>query len=269
MPTDKQHCIICNKIPSQPYICIICNKATYCSKECRAKDTIHYITCVTESPFIKDGHFITQEEFKKSEGPQLKLADFEPCTVGSMKTCNIGKGSYGEVILMKHKSLQKQFAVKLISKRRFSGTLSHMNMKDEIAIHRRLVHENIIRMYANLEDDKYEYLILEYAPKGNLFSYIKSKRYLSETEAFYFFMQACSGIYFLHVNGYVHRDIKPENLLITEDGMLKICDFGWCTQISGKRFHYYLEKHIVEHLNIWHLNYSKTLTMDWQSIYGV
>lgn len=98
----------------------------------------------------------------------------------------------------------------------------------EVEIHKRLKHENIIRLYTAVEDNNYIYLVLEYAAKGNLFYSIRNKKSFTEDEAFYFFIQTVSGIYFLHKNGLIHRDIKPENLLIGEDNVLKICDFGWC-----------------------------------------
>ena len=100
----------------------------------------------------------------------------------------------------------------------------------EVQIHKKLKHENIIRLLTSIEDDKYIYLILEYASKGNLFFLIRNKKTLTEDEAFYFFIQCCAGIYFLHKNGLIHRDIKPENLLIGDDNILKICDFGWCVE---------------------------------------
>lgn len=52
----------------------------------------------------------------------------------------------------------------------------------------------------------------------------------NEDEAFYYFIQVVSGLYFLHENNYIHRDIKPENILITGEKQAKICDFGWCVQ---------------------------------------
>ena len=103
----------------------------------------------------------------------------------------------------------------------------------EVEIHKTLKHENIIRLFTSLEDENYIYLVLEYAAKGNLFYLIRKKKNLNEDEAFYFFIQACAGIYFLHKNGFIHRDIKPENLLIDHENMLKICDFGWCVQANN------------------------------------
>lgn len=100
----------------------------------------------------------------------------------------------------------------------------------EVDIHKKLSHENIIRLYTSLEDDEFIHLVLEYAAKGNLFYLIRHKKSLTEDEAFYFFTQLCSGLYFLHKNGFIHRDIKPENLLVSNDNILKICDFGWCVQ---------------------------------------
>ena len=44
-------------------------------------------------------------------------------------------------------------------------------------------------------------------------------------------------MYFIHKNGYIHRDLKPENLLISEDNILKICDFGWTCEGEYEQFH--------------------------------
>lgn len=104
----------------------------------------------------------------------------------------------------------------------------------EVEIHKRLHHENIVRLYNYFEDKKYLYLILEYAPKGSLFTLIRKKKFLSEDEAFFFFIQSCAGIYFLHSNGLIHRDIKPENMLIGTNHQLKICDFGWCVAFDNR-----------------------------------
>ena len=104
----------------------------------------------------------------------------------------------------------------------------------EVEIHKRIIHENIVRLYNHFEDEKNLYLILEYASKGTLFHLIRSKKQLTEDEAFYFFIQTCAGIYFLHENKMIHRDIKPENLLIGENQMLKICDFGWCVKAESE-----------------------------------
>ena len=77
---------------------------------------------------------------------------------------------------------------------------------------------------------------MEYAQKGNLYQYIQKKKGISENEAFKYFIQVASAIYFLHKHGYIHRDIKPENILIDDNFDIKLCDFGWCVSIEkGER----------------------------------
>ena len=97
----------------------------------------------------------------------------------------------------------------------------------EVDIHKRLKHKNIIKLYASCEDSEFIYLILEYAEKGNLFFFIRNnKQRLSESQAYHYFIQTCSGIHFLHQNGFIHRDIKPTNILMN-DSIPKIADFGF------------------------------------------
>ena len=78
-----------------------------------------------------------------------------------------------------------------------------------------------------MKTNKNLYLLLEFATRGTLFNLIKKKHYLSEDEAFFFFIQAWAGIYFIHSLGLIHRDIKPENMLLDKNYCLKIWDFGW------------------------------------------
>ena len=251
MLTDKCHSQFCHNEPSNTNKCPHCNRVYYCSSHCMDTDypNNHIYTCVQFCPFIKDSRFLSDEEVSNTDF-HLKIGDFLPFNLRSKKNNIIGKGSYGEVQLMMHKDLQKEFAVKVINKKKLLGTPAYSYLKEEVYVHRKLIHENIIRLYSHIEDEKNAYLILEYASKGSLYNYIQGKRFLSESDSFFFFKQALSGIYFLHTNGYAHRDIKPENMVITEEGILKICDFGWCTRVSDKRYFYY-QKIMLWHFRIY------------------
>jgi 5'-AMP-activated protein kinase catalytic alpha subunit len=84
-----------------------------------------------------------------------------------------------------------------------------------------------------IENKKNYYIIMEYLPGGELFNYIVKKKRLEDDEACYFFTQIINGLEFIHRHNIVHRyilfkirDLKPENLLITNDRILKIIDFG-------------------------------------------
>ena len=107
----------------------------------------------------------------------------------------------------------------------------------EINIHRALDHANIIKFHGYFHKESYVYLVLDYAERGNLYSYMhKKKTPLPETEIFKYFYQSCLAIDYLHKNNTMHRDLKPENLLLDKDYNIKLCDFGWSTQnIHDKR----------------------------------
>jgi serine/threonine protein kinase len=175
----------------------------------------------SSTPFLKPGKVLSDDELEDNAHLTIDLFEYID---GGKKL--LGKGAYGQVKLVKHTTSGELFALKIISK----ATLKNkdIDLMREVEIHKRLKHENVIRLINYFEDEVNLYLILEYASKGSLFHLIKKKKYLTEDEAFFFFVQACAGIYFLHSIGLIHRDIKPENMLIGRNHHLKICDFGWC-----------------------------------------
>lgn len=87
-------------------------------------------------------------------------------------------------------------------------------------------HPNIIQLYEIIETPKQLYLIMEYAQGGELFDYIVANHRVKEPEACNLFNQIIAGVEYLHKLNIVHRDLKPENLLLTNDKVIKIVDFG-------------------------------------------
>lgn len=114
----------------------------------------------------------------------------------------------------------------------FKKSRMYRTLKREIEIHKQLKHDYIVRLYTNLEDQHFYYLVMEYIPKDNLFNAIRKYRGYNEKKAFWYFIQTVVGVYFLHKNQFIHRDLKPENLLIDNDNRIKICDFGWTCEFD-------------------------------------
>ena len=104
-------------------------------------------------------------------------------------------------------------------------------MRTEIEILKICQHPNIIRLYDIFENIDYIYIIMEYCPGGDLFSYLEKRKFqLPEVRTAIIMNKMCEAVfYFQSYFGVIHRDLKPENVLMTssgDDGDIRILDFG-------------------------------------------
>ena len=165
----------------------------------------------------------------------LNMNSLMPMT---LKNNNImlGEGAFSKVQLYQHKTTKIKYAVKkmnLIQLEKLSQNKKFV--LNEVSIQGRINHPNIIKLFNFYEIKKNYILILEYASKGTLFDLINAENGLSESIAFYYFIQTLNAIYFLHLHSIIHRDLKPENLLINENNILKLCDFGWSVKLKNDK----------------------------------
>ena len=104
----------------------------------------------------------------------------------------------------------------------------------ETDLMKKLNHPNITKIFEMFGDEKYFMIIMEYINGGNLFSFVKKRRKLSEKTVKFLFRQIILGIKYILEQNIVHRDIKLENLLIDLNNNIKICDFGIGRKIKNK-----------------------------------
>ena len=240
-----------------------CQAKRYCSESCRVQD-IHEAECEElftqqlaalerKCPFLTEGTLLARgcpEEIVQQD--EAALLDYEKVVVEGTGSCVLGKGSFGQVLLMRHRPSKKLVAVKVIDKKLGYSQAALQVLAEEINIHKRLVHDNVVKMHAHIEGRRQLYIVMDYASRGTLFQLIRRKGKLSEKEAFYFFTQVCNAVHFLHKHRLVHRDIKPENLLLAENGRLKLCDFGCCAECQEERKTFcgtaeYIAPEIIKH----------------------
>ena len=138
----------------------------------------------------------------------------------------IGKGSFSVVYLGKNKITNKEVAIKKISIS-FDDNVAVEHIDSEIKIMRKTNHPNIVKLYDHLYDrDGNIYLIMEYCEKGNLSNLLNGKP-LKEKYAQKFMRQIVNALEYLFINKIIHRDIKPQNIMVTNDNVLKLSDFGF------------------------------------------
>ena len=104
-----------------------------------------------------------------------------------------------------------------------------VHIKCEILIHSSLSHPNIIQFVDWFKSGQNVYIILEFAEKGSLFTYLTTHHPLPEDLIKKCLKDTCTALSYLHARGLVHRDIKPENLLFDANKNVKLCDFGYCS----------------------------------------
>ena len=140
----------------------------------------------------------------------------------------IGQGAFGKVNLGLNVLTGRVVAIKSFNKKSLDSP-NNENMKKiiyETNLMRKLNHPNITKILEMFEDEKYILIIMEYINGGNLFSFVKKRRKLSEKISKFLFRQIILGINHIHSQNIVHRDIKLENILIDINNTIKICDFG-------------------------------------------
>lgn len=104
----------------------------------------------------------------------------------------------------------------------------------EIKIHRTLKHVNIVNFEHVFEDGANVYILLELCKNNSLNNYIKRKRKINEMMAKSFAIQIVNALKYLHSNNIIHRDLKLGNLFISEEGEIKLGDFGLAAKLEFK-----------------------------------
>ena len=139
----------------------------------------------------------------------------------------IGRGGFGEVNICKYKENSKIYAMKKIKFEvlKFKNGLLHILAEKDILL---LNDDNIwiTKLRYSFIDDNYLYLIMDYCPGGDFMDYLVKKDFLTEDEARFYIAEIILCVESLHKMGCIHRDLKPDNILISENGHLKLSDFG-------------------------------------------
>uniref|UniRef100_A0A1I7W411 Aurora kinase n=1 Tax=Loa loa TaxID=7209 RepID=A0A1I7W411_LOALO len=159
---------------------------------------------------------------------QWSLDDFE---IGRP----LGRGRFGKVYLAREKESKFVVAIKVVYKSDLVESNLKRQLQREIEIQYHLRHPNILRLYGYFHDDDRVYLVLEFAPKGNLFQHLQVMKTFPPELAAKYMYQLASAMEYCQQKKVLHRDLKPENVLISAKNNLKISDFGWSVHEPSSR----------------------------------
>ena len=181
----------------------------------KTKDSNYYMDkCKSLSKYIKDYY----QQNKKYPSTNLNFYLY-----GRL----IGQGAFGKVNIGLNILAGRVVAIKSFNKKELDKNGENMKkILYETDLMKKLNHPNITKILEVFEDEDYILITMEYINGGNLFSFVKKRRKLSEKTAKYLFRQIILGIQHIHSHKIVHRDIKLENILIDLNNNIKICDFG-------------------------------------------
>jgi HEAT repeat protein/tRNA A-37 threonylcarbamoyl transferase component Bud32 len=138
----------------------------------------------------------------------------------------IGKGAFGTVLLMEDTVVDDRLILKFLNPNVSEDEEMMKRFVHELRYSRKITHQNVIRIYDFLQVQGLYAISMEYFPSHTLGAEIVNEKPVDTKKAVKYGIDMCTGMAVAHQVGIVHRDLKPANVLINNEGLLKIVDFG-------------------------------------------
>lgn len=145
---------------------------------------------------------------------------------------NIGSGGMANVFLARDLILDRDVAVKVLRFDFQNDQAAIRRFQREALAATELVHPNIVSVYDVGEEDGLQYLVMEYVKGMDLKRYIQTHYPIMYATVVDIMEQILSAVSLAHEHRIIHRDLKPQNVLIDENGVVKITDFGIAIALS-------------------------------------
>lgn len=180
--------------------------------------------------------YFSPEEEKQYETylpQQSRISDISPPK--NWQSCEVlGHGSFGRVLFGANMDTGELIAIKQISVLHTQENKSSIDhIQQEIDILSQLHHKNIVRYLGTSRDDQHLNIFLEYVAGGSISSLLNRFGKFNESLIRVYTKQILEGLEYLHSHKIIHRDIKGANVLVSNEGVVKLADFGTAKKIYG------------------------------------
>ena len=144
----------------------------------------------------------------------------------------LGKGTFGKVLLVKLKSNNSYYAMKILNKNQLRLSKQEMHTKNERDLMVKISSPFIVSIKFAFQDEINLYLVSEFMQGGELFFHLRKNKYFEEDRVKFYAMELVLAISHIHENNAVYRDLKPENILLDKNGHIKLTDFGLAKMVK-------------------------------------
>ncbi|HTU66353.1 MAG TPA: HEAT repeat domain-containing protein [Steroidobacteraceae bacterium] len=188
-------------------------------------------------PVAQRTQMMSEQEVQKAVKEAEKMAGPQKLDIQTLKTGDIiegrykyveriGKGAFGTVLLMEDTVVDERLILKFLNPNVSEDEEIMKRFVHELRYSRKITHKNVIRIYDFLFIQGNYAISMEYFPSHTLGSEVVGEKPMPLPRALGFGIDICVGMDVAHQVGIVHRDLKPANVLINNEGLLKIVDFG-------------------------------------------
>jgi eukaryotic-like serine/threonine-protein kinase len=169
------------------------------------------------------------QQVANSNAPKLDINTLTPGDVieGRYKYIErIGRGAFGTVLLMEDTVVDERLILKFLNPNVAQDEEIMKRFVHELRYSRKITHRNVIRIYDFLYIQGLYAISMEFFPSHTLGAEIVNEKPVELRRALQFGIDIATGMTVAHQVGIVHRDLKPANVLINDEALLKIVDFG-------------------------------------------
>ncbi|XP_067366786.1 serine/threonine-protein kinase Sgk2b isoform X2 [Channa argus] len=157
------------------------------------------------------------------ETSEIKPSDFDYLKV-------IGKGSFGKVLLARHRKQGGYYAVKVLQKQTIVKRKEKHVMAERSVLLKGLKHPFLVGLHFSFQTPNTLYFVLDYVNGGELFYHLQREGSFPEHRSAFYTAEMAMALGYLHSLDIVYRDLKPENILLDSEGHVMLADFGLCKE---------------------------------------